>query len=194
MSQLFNGIVAHFRRAPPEPAFEADSCGAAGGGSEGDTERDRSKMDTILAVEESLNKVLTLLKPMLQRGQHDEAMAALALSRSEFVEPLSKHEVQVLACALYISASTNRSFSYADILDLTLRYSGREMNITMVYETIKRLARTDRQLIEFSGLAIHPEGGRQSKFYSITELGRAAFKMAILNARLLGGKPASYAA
>lgn len=194
MSQILSSMVAHLRRAPPQTTAEAKSDEASEATSNRIDEEVNCAMDAFEAMQEALEKVLNLLKPMLRDGQHDEAMACLALSPSEFVEPLSKHEVQVLACALYVEAKEKRSISYADILCLTRQYGGREMNITMVYETIKRLSRADRQLIALSGSAIHAGSDRPSKFYSITELGRAAFKMAILNARLLGGKPTSHAA
>jgi hypothetical protein len=185
MSNLSRIFPSHARREPPDQTHEGRGANIFPSISKTENDEEQAEVDTITAVEASLRQVLTLLKPVLEGRSHDEAMATLVLSEAEFVEPLSKHEVQVLACGLHTAIEANRSFTYSDVLRLTKRFCKREMNITMIYETIKKLSNEDRQLIEFGGLMHHPDSERPSRSFYINDIGRAAFKMSIVNARLL---------
>ncbi len=134
------------------------------------------------AVLQSLERVMKLLRPQLAAGDHDDAMIALSLGSAEFEEPLSHFEVTVLACALYMDHQ-GRKFGYGDVLGLTDRFRGRAMNTTMVYRTIAGLI--DRGLVEECGRDINEATERVSRFFSVNEAGKVAFRLAIMNASYL---------
>ena len=130
-----------------------------------------------IEVEHSMMKVLDLLSP---ETNHEAAMIALGASSATFVEPLSKHEVQVLACALYMEKRT-KPLVYYDVLELTDFFSGKAMNLAMVYRTIDRLKERG-MLIEDDN--VYDDGDRSRRF-KIHGNGREAFRMAILNSKVL---------
>ncbi len=147
-------------------------------------EDDRRALE--MNVERSMKAMLNLLSPAIESGEHDDAMIQLGASAALFVEPLSKHEVQALACALYME-NERQALSYHDVLRLTDRFSGKAMNITMVYKTIERLL--DR------GFLTQVEGeADRSRRYQIHGQGREAFRMAVLNSRILASTPSPAAA
>ncbi|MBB3392504.1 DNA-binding PadR family transcriptional regulator [Rhizobium sp. BK275] len=130
--------------------------------------------------ERSLSAMLALLAPAITTNVHDEAMIELGASAEMFVEPLGKHEVQVLACALYMERQ-DLPLGYADILKLTDRFTGKAMNITMVYRSIERLI--DRGLLCQNEVV--DKGGNRSRTYTIHGAGREAFRLAVMNSQLL---------
>jgi hypothetical protein len=141
----------------------------------------------------ALDSVLNLLIPIVENAEHDAAMAALILVEHEFTEPLSRFEMKVLACALYKECSTNNQlFDYADILELTDKFSGRSMNITMVYRTIANLV--ERRLVDDRGRAPAEESSRQTQRFSINTSGRDAFRLSVLMAQHLRNTYGSAAA
>ena len=141
----------------------------------------------IARVKASLKDVLDLLNT--DEPKNEDSMIALGLSDDHFVEPLSRHEVSVLASALWTSLKQKRGLVYRDVLSLTRKYNGKAMNLTMIYKTIEKLiARGMLFEVEYQ------LEGERSKAYSITEFGRQAFKMAILNAELLKKYPSTAAA
>ncbi|MGO8081545.1 hypothetical protein [Rhizobium leguminosarum] len=131
-------------------------------------------------VASSLRAMLSLLSPAITTDLHDEAMIKLGASADMFVEPLGKHEVQVLACALYMERQES-PLGYSDILKLTDRFSGKAMNITMVYKSIERLI--DRGFLCQSEVV--DKGGNRSRTYTIHGTGREAFRLAVMNSQLL---------
>lgn len=137
-------------------------------------------------VERSMNAMLNLLTPAIHSDEHDIAMIQLGASAAVFVEPLTKHEVQTLACALYME-NESQTLSYYDVLRLTEKFSGKAMNITMVYKTIERLI--DRGFL----VQIDDETER-SRRYQIHGQGREAFRMAVLNSQFLATTPSPAAA
>jgi DNA-binding PadR family transcriptional regulator len=80
--------------------------------------------------------------------------------------------------------------SYNDVLRLTDRFSGKAMNITMVYKTIERLM--ERNMLAPSEQV--DSGGKRSRTYTIHGSGREAFRLAVLNSRLLAGSQSPAAA
>jgi len=137
--------------------------------------------EIVAEVKLSLDRVLNLLDDL--EDFHDDAMIALGLSDDHFEEPLSKHEVHVLASALFVATKHSRGLSYVDVLQLTRRYNGKAMNLTMVYRTIERLL--DRGML----LTDERDEGQnnRARMYSITAHGRKSFRMAVLNAEALRG-------
>jgi hypothetical protein len=141
----------------------------------------------------SLDNVLKLLMPIVETAEHDAAMAALVLAEHEFTEPLSRFEMKVLACGLYKECSTNNQmFDYADILELTDKFSGRSMNITMIYKTIANLA--ERGLVDDRGRAPAEESSRPTQKFSINSFGRDVFRLSVLTAQHLRNTCGSVAA
>jgi hypothetical protein len=134
------------------------------------------------SLRDSLKSVLDLLAPQLSDHKYDDAMILLGMSPTEFIEPLNRFEVIVLAAALYTRNKGN-PFSYTDILELTKRFAGREMNTTMVYKTIEALI--GRGLMIQGGKEVNEETGRPARVFSINEFGEQAFRMAILNAAVI---------
>jgi hypothetical protein len=130
----------------------------------------------------ALNLLLGLLRPTLQSSLHDDAMIALAISRANFVEPLSKHEVIVLGCILYME-HLGRTTDYNDVLALTDRFRGQALNTTMVYRTFRQLVA--RGLIDERGRELDESTERLSRTFSINDYGKEAFRLAILNAHQL---------
>ncbi|WFR98705.1 hypothetical protein [Rhizobium tumorigenes] len=141
-----------------------------------------------IAIERSMLELLDLLSPTIAGDAHDAAMIALGASAAVFVEPLSRHEVQTLGCALYME-KRGSAFTYHDILRLTDRFSGKAMNLTMVYRTIERLI--DRGMLVQEDVVT--DESERSRRYVIHGLGREAFRMAVLNSKVLA-KAKSYAA
>ena len=135
------------------------------------------------SVQISLKLIMELLRPALQSSSHDDAMIALALSSpARFVDPLSNHEIIVLACALYME-NLGRATDYNDVLDLTQRFSGRAMNTTMVYSTFRAL--TARGLVEERGRELDEATERLSRTFAINASGKEAFRLAVVNANQL---------
>ncbi len=144
-------------------------------------------------IESSLDNVLKLLMPIVETAEHDAAMASLVLAEHEFTEPLSRFEMKVLACGLYKECATNHQmFDYADILELTDKFSGRAMNITMVYRTITNLV--ERGLVDDRGRAPAEESSRPTQKFSINADGRDAFRLSVLTAQHLRNTCGSAAA
>jgi hypothetical protein len=141
-----------------------------------------SRLIQEVRIHESLMKVMELLQPKLLESSHDEAMIALALAPSEFVNPLSKHEVAVLACSLYME-HLGRTVDYNDVLVLTQRFRGRAMNTTMVYNTFRDLQ--ERGLLEEKGRILDERTERLSRSFAINSAGKEAFRLAIVNAHHL---------
>lgn len=139
------------------------------------------------AVKHSMTSVLTLLGDVV--ASDDEAMIAIGASADHFVEPLGKHEVQLLACALYMEKQ-DQPLVYQDVLRLTDRFSGRAMNITMIYRTVERLI--ERGML-VQGEAVDGSGDR-SRTYRIHGQGREAFRLAVINSQLLAGVTSPVAA
>lgn len=139
-------------------------------------------------VARSMEAMLSLLLPSIHTNKHDEAMIELGASATTFVEPLSRHEVQTLACGLYLE-NAGVPMTYHDVLRLTDRFSGKPMNIAMVYKTIERLIERG-MLIQHEDLA----GDDRSRQYSIHGNGREAFRLAVLNSKLLAKTPSPAAA
>jgi len=125
---------------------------------------------------------MALLRPELQASCHDDAMMALAFAPTDFQDPLSKHEVIVLACGLYME-HLGKAFDYNDVLALTQKFRGRAMNTTMVYNTFRDLQ--ERRLIEERGRELDEKTERLSLTFEINKFGREAFRLAILNAHHL---------
>ncbi len=141
------------------------------------------------AVASSMDALLGLLSSSVGSNTDDEAMIELGATSDMFIEPLTKHEVQVLACALYMDKQM-LPLAYGDILRLTDRFSGKAMNITMVYKTIERLV--DRGLLALD--ESRDGGSNKFRIYKIHGSGREAFKLAVLNSRLLAGSKSPAAA
>ncbi len=129
-----------------------------------------------------LDEITALLRPAVSVSTHDDAMVALALSSANFVAPLSKNEVIVLACGLYMQ-HMGKSFDYNDVLALTHRFSGRAMNTTTVYNTFRTLQ--DRRLVNERGREIDEKTERLSRSFGINTAGMEAFRLAIVNAHHL---------
>jgi hypothetical protein len=129
-----------------------------------------------------LERILALLMPQIEAASHDDAMIALALTPTCFVDPLSTHEVVVLACVLYME-NLGRELRYGDVLALTHRFRGRAMNTTMVYNTLRDLE--DRRLIDAREEKIDERTERLSRSFAINTAGRTAFRLAIMNAHHL---------
>lgn len=178
-------MLSNFRSASfaPEGKTEKSASGVD------DRETKIIKLESV--VRHSLNRVMTLLYPAIATADHDEAMIELALSKTDFVDPLSKHEVVVLACGLY-NEHLGISFDYNDVLELTTRFRGKAMNTTTVYNTLKNLS--SRGLIEEKGREFDAKTERLSKVFTITSVGREAFRLAIMNAHFLTNSTAPVAA
>lgn len=140
-------------------------------------------------VESSFNAILKLLSPSTEECAHDQAMIELGASSEMFVEPLGKHEVQVLACALYMEERES-ALQYHDVLSLTDRFAGKAMNITMVYKTIERLIARGM----LTQVDSEDASGNRSRSYRIHGYGREAFRLAVLNSKLLIASQSSDAA
>jgi hypothetical protein len=144
-------------------------------------------------IEHSLDNVLKLLMPIVETVEHDAAMASLVLAEHEFSEPLSRFEMKILACGLYKECSIGTpTFDYADVLELTDKFSGRAMNITMVYRTMASLV--ERGLIDDCGRAPAEESNRPTQKFSVNASGRDAFRLAVLTAQHLRNTCGSAAA
>ncbi|MGB9370272.1 MAG: hypothetical protein WCE79_30110 [Xanthobacteraceae bacterium] len=126
--------------------------------------------------------MMELLLPAAQNSAYDEAMIAIALAEKEFTDPLSHNEVTVLACVLYME-HLGKSADYNDVLRLTYRFRGKEMNATTVYNTFRGL--TARKLLNVKGREKKEDDVRPSTAYGINERGKEAFRLAVLNTRQL---------
>lgn len=140
-------------------------------------------------LDRSLQSVLSLLSTSDDDEANDEAMQQLGIAAHDFVEPLGKHEVQLLGCALYME-KRQQNLTYNHVLSITDKYSGKAMNLTMVYKTIDRLVA--RNLL--SEIENTDAKGNRSRSYRIHGSGRDIFRLAILNSRLLAVSKSSAAA
>ena len=122
--------------------------------------------------------MMELLLPIGRNATHDDALIAITLAAEGFVHPLTHNEVTVLACVLYMG-HVGRSADYSDVLNLTYRFRKKRMNATTVYNTFRALV--DRGLIEDKGRLIDDEGDRPSRAFTINDLGKEAFRLAVLN-------------
>ncbi|ESY06766.1 hypothetical protein X753_10350 [Mesorhizobium sp. LNJC399B00] len=131
---------------------------------------------------EALENSLGQIKQMLDRESvEDDAMVEFGFSNANFEEPLNRHDMKVLACELYVLKKFRRCMTPKDVMGLTYEFTGDPMNGASIYKTIDRLV--GRGMIKNTGVV--GEGKNLSRMYGITEYGRRAFKMAILNARIL---------
>ncbi len=140
----------------------------------------------------SLDDVLKHLKPIIAEAQHDEAMAALVLTEEDFTNPLTTFEIRVLACGLYKLAAAHAHFDYADVLELTDRFAGKAMNITMVYRTIAGL--TQRGLIDRVGRLPDEDTKRPTQKFRVNTAGQEVFRLSVLTAQHLRNSRDSVAA
>lgn len=131
------------------------------------------------AVVHSLFNLLSLIPPSVHQPNHDDAMAEIGMSEDNFVDPLSRPEVQILACALWLEKH-NKMLDYNEVVSLTARFSSRPMNVATIYKTIERLIARNMLRADLGDL----NDGRMRR-YKITPHGKAAFRMAVLNASLL---------
>lgn len=153
--------------------------------------RTHSSFELEAQVRVSLNKMLALLNPVLEDSAYDDAMIELAFSKDCFVEPLSQNEVSVLAVALYCDRS-GVHFGYSDVLSLTARFHGTEMNTATVYRTVMSLV--NRGFLSTVGRVKNKYSGRPENVHTITENGKVAFRSALSNIYALatrGGKKAA---
>jgi len=147
--------------------------------------------DAEVHVRTSLDQVLELLpKSLIQNDEFDESFAAIGLSAKYYTEALTRHEVQVLACSVY-QAKRGRNLTYGDILKLTSLFNdGQAMVVTMIYKTLEKLS--DRGfLVKLDEL---DENDNRSRVYQIQQSGKEAFRMAVLNSRILSGSLSPVAA
>lgn len=126
--------------------------------------------------------MMELLLPAARNSTYDEAMIAIALAEKNFTDPLSHNEVTVLACVLYME-HLGKSADYNDVLRLTYRFRGKEMNATTVYNTFRAL--TARKLVDVKGREKDEDDVRPSTAYGINERGKEAFRVAVLNTQQL---------
>jgi DNA-binding PadR family transcriptional regulator len=112
---------------------------------------------------------------------HDDDFAKAGIRGSVLDDPLSKHEIQVLGCALY-EAKRQRLINYSAVLRLTYEYNDQQpMGVPMIYKTFHRLA--TRGLLSVRDADTRNEGASRS--YEIRPEGKQALRMAILNSRVL---------
>jgi DNA-binding PadR family transcriptional regulator len=130
-------------------------------------------------VKHSLYNLLSLIPTSVHQPNHDDAMVQIGMSEDEFVDPLSRPEVQILACALWLEKH-EKPLDYNEVVSLTARFSSRPMNVATLYKTIERLI--GREMLRAD--ASEENDGRMRR-YKITQHGKAAFRMAVLNAGLL---------
>ncbi|MBZ9658472.1 hypothetical protein LB523_05400 [Mesorhizobium sp. ESP-6-4] len=157
------------RTVSGDPSVAANRLGAA------DNDH-RVKFEHLEALENSLGQI----KRMLDNSEED-VMVQLGFSNAAFEEPLNRFDMKVLACEIHVQRKENRFMTPKDVMMLTYQFTREPMNGTMIYKTIERLL--DRGMIEYKGVV--GAGKNISRMYGITEYGRRAFKMAILNARIL---------
>lgn len=140
-----------------------------------------------------LDEVLEALRPIIQCAEHDTELAASVISDEDFTDPLTRFDTRVLACALYKEQSTGEvEFDYADVLELTDRFAGRAMNITMVYRTISNLV--ERGLVDRGDRVVDEVTKRPSQKYSINIAGKEAFRLTVATAHHLRNSRVSAAA
>lgn len=152
----------------------------------------KQQEDRRKAINSSLEDVLDALRPIVQRIAHDQAMAQLVLSEPEFIEPLSRFEMRILACGLYKHCATSDSFDYSDVLHLTDKFAGKAMNVTMIYRTIADLI--ERGLVKDEGRAADERSGRPTNKFSVSSGGREVFRLSVLSAQQLRNARESAAA
>ncbi|WP_421594345.1 helix-turn-helix transcriptional regulator [Shinella sp. M27] len=110
-------------------------------------------------------------------------MIHIGVNGDYFVEPLGQHEVQALGCALYLQ-KRHKVLTYLAIHQITDQFAGKAMNTPMIYKSLNRLVA--RGLLIGDDQA-QTESGEplRTKAYRITESGKEAFRLAIMNARIL---------
>jgi hypothetical protein len=149
-------------------------------------------VETEQALEESLTQVLNFLNPIINTTLNDAALAHVMLMKNLFVDPLSRHEFSVLACALYQELRTGGDgFNYGNIIELTDHFQGRPMNTTMIYKTV--VALQEKGLIAGIGKD-KSSRGRVADHFVVTSNGRASFRLATSNALHLRSSRESVAA
>lgn len=144
------------------------------------------------AINNSLKDVLDELRPIVQKIANDQALAQLVLSEPDFIEPLSRFEMKILACGLYKHCATNEPFDYSDVLHLTDKFAGKAMNVTMIYRTIAELV--ERGLVVDEGRASDERSGRPTNKFSVSYAGREVFRLSVLSAQQLKNARESAAA
>ena len=143
----------------------------------------------LLALEERLVAVLASIRPVLDQAR-DEAFAELILSANGYEEPLSTNEMLVLGVGLYKRAIREREgdslqevFGYRDILDLTKRFGGKALATGTAYGAIRQLI--DKGLIYEHDPVKTDGAGRPPVCYSVTDLGRDAFRLTVLASKTI---------
>ncbi|MDV4155252.1 hypothetical protein [Rhizobium brockwellii] len=145
-------------------------------------------LETALEMEQQLFKIRELLS---ETAGSDEIAANDFISNYEksFPDALARHEIQVGLIALLLERS-GRALTYQDVLKFTDKYSGKAMNITMVYRTIERLvARAVLVEVDFIDSA-----GSRAKSYRIADGGSDVIRLAVVNARVLAQQQRKLAA
>jgi hypothetical protein len=142
-------------------------------------------------VRAKLEDVIRLIHPVLTDEQNDKAMIELGLAKNEFIEPLSKNEVIVIACGLHIQKKFGVFFNYRDIANITLNFFQLPMVTATIFNTTERL--TAREFLIQEGKVRNDSTGRSGQVFSVSESGRIAFKVAIITSRILKEEQAQQA-
>jgi len=145
--------------------------------------RTRTREELERTVVDSMKSALSLIEPCLASDAYDDAMIHLGVNGDYFVESLGQHEVQTLGCALYMQ-KRGKALTYLAVHQITDQFAGKAMNTPMIYKSLNRLVA--RGLLIGDDQA-QTEGGEalRTKAYRITDSGKAAFRLAIWNARIL---------
>lgn len=142
-------------------------------------------LDRATAINRVLNSLLDQIVHKLKTPFDGDdarcvAIASFALNEGGFVRPLSRNELYVLAAAI-VTAETGRPMTYADVAELTDRHSNKRMVVTAIYDALDSLVK--RKFLAFAGEFKRPDSDRVTrKSYRITDTGREAFRIALLNA------------
>ncbi|MET1413592.1 hypothetical protein ABVF61_15065 [Roseibium sp. HPY-6] len=105
--------------------------------------------------------------------------ATFALTQVDKVEVLTKHELHTLSCGILMSKD-EMPFVYSDVLEITDKYCGKAMNITMVYKSVNSL--TERGFVAEVDPEKHIKNPKKPRCYIVTKRGGEAFELAVIMA------------